>query len=347
MTTQPVEWPPAAPPAAGGRRAVAVLAALVLAAGTTVLPLGAAGSPAGVAPAPAARSAAFSATVAVEWVDGRGRHTTTVDVRAGGGLVRVADASPAGDESVALGHGWLLVSRSEPGAAPGTLPPAVERKYDVERQEGPVVAGRPTTMTVLRAGGEIRERLAVDETSGLVLRREVFGPDDRPVRTVTVTALDDGPAAAVTDDDGGPPSGGDAVAVDPGELPSLYRNPEELAGGYRRVATFRRDRVVHVLYSDGLHGLSLFLQPGSLSRQGLPAGAAPAEVVGAGALRYTWAGGEIVTWASGPVVRTLVGDAAGAEVLAAAASVPPTPARSLMERVRAACRQVAGVLGAG
>lgn len=290
----------------------------------------------------AARTATFSARVQVEWEDGGGRHSTSVDVRAGTGLVRVAGAPGTAPQ---LGDGWLLVTRAVPGTTPGALPPAAEAKYDIERGPGPEVAGRPTTLVVLRTAGEVRETLAVDDTTGLVLRRELFAGSARPVRTVTVTELDTQPPVL--------PAGSSVAADDrvhpvaPATLGSPYRVPEQLDGGYRRVGAFRRDGVVHATYSDGLHGLSLFVQPGRLDRDRLPAGGEAVRIGATAALRYTWAGGEVVTWESGPTVRTLVGDAAAAEVIDAARSVPAVARPSALERLRSASRQVAAVLGAG
>lgn len=331
----------AAAPAARRSAALAGLAVALLAGGAGWPPMPvAAASPFEVA-RQTNRNAPFSARVTVEWVDGQGRHSTSVEIGAANGLVRVAGAATPAGGPVVLGEGWLLVTRS--GDAPaGTLPPAIERKYDIERLPGPVVAGRPTSLLVLRAGGAVRERLAVDETSGLVLRRELFGGADRPVRTVTVTELDDSPPELAA----APPAGTVAEPVDPEAQAAAYRSPKELAGGYERVAAFRREGAVHVLYSDGFHGLSLFVQPGRLDHDRLPPGGAAVRLGQAEALRYTWAGGEVVTWESGPVVRTLVGDAATEEVMAAARSVPPAPRPSLLSRLRTACRDIAEVLGA-
>ncbi|MGH9180596.1 MAG: hypothetical protein ACRDY5_02625, partial [Acidimicrobiales bacterium] len=300
-----------------------------------------------VGPVDAIRPVSFSARVDVQWVDGRGRHATTVDVGAARGRVRVAGTGsperPGAGAPPTLGDGWLLVTPAGPGAPVGDLPPAVEAKYDIERTVGPVVAGRTTTLVVLSEGAMVREKLAIDDELGLVLRRELFGPDGRPVRTVTVIELDpSSPRLAGT-----PTTDDRAEPVAPDVLGALYRTPGELAGGYRRVGAFRRGPVVHVLYSDGLHGLSLFMQPGRLDRHRQPPGGAAVRIGSATGQRYTWAGGEIVTWESGPVVRTLVGDAATAEVVSAARSVPPTGRPSLSERLRSACRQMAEVLGAG
>lgn len=285
--------------------------------------------------------APFSARVTVDWVDGRGRHTTSLDVTVGDGLVRVAGVAATGGGPLVLGDGWMLVARGA-GTPTGGLSPEVERKYDIERAAGPLVAGRPTTLVVLSVGGRVRERLAIDDANAMVLRREVFGSGDRPVRTVTVTELGISPPILPAT----PAPTEDADPVDPRALTAAYSTPDELEGGYRRVGAFRRDDVVQVLYSDGLHGLSLFVAPGRLDREQLPEGGDRALVGRSDAWRYTWAGGEIVSWESGPVVRTLVGDAATDEVMAAARSVPPAPGPTLLERLRTTARQMAEVLGA-
>lgn len=296
------------------------------------------------APAQAGTSRSFSARVTVQWVDERGRHDTTLDVRAADGLVQVDGVQPAGGGPLVLGDGWLMVGR--PGSS-FAVTPATERKYDVAREPGPDVAARSTTLVSLRASGVVRERLAIDESSGLVLRRELFGTDGRTVRVVTVTRLDTparslpSPAATTR------PQVDDAVRLRPETLERPYASPATLAGGYERVAAFRRDNVVHLLYSDGLHGLSVFVQPGRLDRGRLPDGGRSVRVPGGDAHRFTWAGGEIVTWQSGPVVRTVVGDAAPDDVVAAARSLPPAPEPSVLGRLRRACRQVAEVLSGG
>lgn len=325
-----------------GRRTVARAGAVALAvavpvAGWSGLPATAAQAPV-PAPPPAARS--FSAQVTVQWLEGDRRYVTALQVRAADGLVRVEGARQGGGGDLVLGDDWLLVA---PGGKGLAVTPAMERKYDIERQPGPEVAGRPTSLMVFRTGGRLRERLAVDEGTGLVLRRELFGRDGEAVRVVTVTGFD-GSAPSLP---AGRPAADQARRMEPEALGDLYRSPATLAGGFERVSAYRRGPVVHVLYSDGLHGLSLFVQPGKLDRDRLPAGGRAVALKKAGALRYTWAGGEIITWQAGPVVRTLVGDAAPDEVLAAARSLPGAPRASLLGRFRGACREVAEVLSGG
>lgn len=314
-----------------------------LAAGVLVLAAAVPGGAAGAGPVEEAHAAArhvpFSARVTVSWVDLAGRHVTNLRVRAAGGLVRV-DGPQSARAGLVLGDGWLVVGRAGSDVA---VAPATDRKYQVLQLPGPDVAGRTTTLVVLRAAGRVRERLAVDKDTGLVLRRELFAADGQVVRVVTVTELDLAGAAppAVR------PAGDRAEGVRAETLGAAYAAPRTLAGGYERVAAYRRGRVVQLVYTDGLHGLSLFVQPGRLDRGRLPAGGEAVRVGEVGAVHHTWAGGEIVTWQSGPVVRTLMGDAVADEVLTAARSLPSAPGFSLVSRLRRASRHVTEVVSGG
>jgi hypothetical protein len=286
----------------------------------------------------------FSALVSVKWLD-RGRlYETPVEVTSRHGRVRIA-----GPVHVVLGptglpalrpEKWLRVWSNDPTGAPV---PDVEDKYQVRRQPGPVIGGRATELWELSVEETVRERLAVDEATGLVLRREVFGLTGDLAREVTVHRLDTGLAPG-----GGPSPDGKGHpprAVEASRLPTLYRGPEVLAGGYRRVGAYHEEGGVQLLYSDGLHSMSLFVRPGSLSE--LAEGGQPVRVGGASGLRYGWPGGEVVAWKAGSMVRLLVSDAPGDEVLAAARSVPEPDGLSWSAKVRRACRRVAEAVTGG
>jgi len=336
-------------------RTVALLAGLALAG--PVVPLAARPASASSDPVEDAREAArrvpFTARLEVRWVDQAGLHTAELGVRAVGGHIRVQ--SPSGVPGVnaaagtGLGEGSTLVlqaSAVSPVGGPGDLlAPALERKYDVERTAGPRIAGRDTDLFILRAGGQVREQLAIDPDTGLVLRREVFGPEGRPVRILTVLQLDTAPVPEPSDAGGTTYQQPRSVRV--GHLPSAYRGPDGLAGGYRRVAAYRNGRLVHLLYSDGLHGMSLFSQPGTLAGGTLPKGGQPVQVGTATGVHYTWPGGDVVTWEDGAVVHTLVGDGTSADLLAAARSLPRPPRPSVTSRLRGTARELAELVSGG
>lgn len=305
--------------------------------------LAAAAAVAAPPPAAAAGRESFSARVQVAWVDHAGQHSAELDLRVGDGTVRIEGPAHLpggpGPGTVLQDSGWSLLA---PAGDRGVVA-ELARKYQVERAAGPLVAGRPTTLVVLRRDGRVREELAVDTATGLVLRRQQFGPTGRAVRVVTVLRLDTAPAP-------GPAPGahrGGPRALARRHLPAAYRGPDGLAGGFRPVAAYRRSRGVHLLYTDGFHGLSLFTEPGDLSRRSLPPGGEVVAVGPALGVRYTWPGGEVVTWQAGPVVHTLVGDTTASELLAAARSVPRPGRPPLLARLRGTCRMVAEVLSGG
>jgi len=292
----------------------------------------------------AAERLPFAAVISVEWTDRQGVHVTQVDMSATGGSVHISGPKAllaAARRQPSSAEGWLL---PWPGAR-SEVTPAIERKYEVVRSPGPLVAGRPTQLLLLRVGGQLRERMAIDEATRLVLRREVFGPEGRPSRVVTVERLEMRPLPR--------PGGRDQAAWDPprplerSAMPAPYRAPEALAGGYHRVAAYQRSGLVQHLYSDGLHGLSLFVRPGGLSDRLLPPGGEPVRLRRATGVRYVWAGGEVVTWEAGPVVHTLVGEAPFDEVLAAARSLPEPAGLSWPARLRVSCRRVTEVVSGG
>lgn len=284
----------------------------------------------------------FTARVVVEWVDGQGRHSAEVEVRSTGAVVGVG--APPGVPAAAQGllpmaRTWSLTWPGRGGAQDGS---ALGRKYDVRFAPGPPVASRPTTLVLLQAAGEVRERLAVDEATGLVLRREVLGEGGQAVRVVTVTRLELGPPP---DRDlrarPAPPSPRREMA-----LPLHHRAPAVLEGGYRHVGAYRRAGAVHLLYSDGLHGLSVFAEPGHLRRVALPSGGRPVRVGTASGVHYRWPGGEVLAWQAGGVVYTVVGDASFEDVLAAARSLPRERPPVLARLVRT-CRWVSEVISGG
>ncbi|MGH9178612.1 MAG: hypothetical protein ACRD0N_08675 [Acidimicrobiales bacterium] len=310
----------------------------------SALPGGGAGLAAAEGPVEDARQAArrvpFTARVEVSWVDQEGFHTAELTVRAVGGRISIQTAGEGGSSTT--------VRRDTDTAgqeAGGLLTPAVERKYQLVRRDGPEVAGRATDEVVLRSGGLVRERLAVDKATGLVLQREVFGEGGRPVRVVRVLQLDTAPVP----DEAVPGQAGSNApkALEVSRLPSVYPAPAALAGGYRRLAAYRHSQVVHLLYTDGFHGLSLFSQPGDLVTRSLPRGGQVVRVGKAQGIRYTWPGGEVLTWQSGPMVHTLVGDASADDMLVAARSLPRPGRPSLLGRLLGTARVVGELVSGG
>lgn len=256
-----------------------------------------------VAPADASASAPvpFDGVARVRWVEGGEQARVPVDA-----------------------DGWAALLSGDP-------PPPVELKYDLLRGPEREVAGRPAVTMDVWVGDELRERVALDPATGLVLHRELLDDDGSTVREVTVERLDLRSGSATAD-------AGRRVAVD--DLPARYRTPPVLAGGYRRLATYRQGDVVHALYSDGLHGLSVFLQPGRPDDEGTPVRMGRWE-----ARHVAWPGGEALTWKAAGLVHTVVGDGAREELVAAAASLDGAPRPGTAERLARSGRALAELLG--
>ena len=263
---------------------------------------------------------AFTATVTVRWADAAGTHERTLRVESDRGRVSI-DGRP-----------WTS------GPTDLDLPPA-GLKYDLKMGPGPVVAGRPTTAVELWSGGVVRERLAVDRATGLVLLREQLGPAGLPVRVVTVQQLEVTTAPPPSPTQAPPTTATTMVA-----LPRPYRTPSLLTGGYLQLASFRHGSLVQTVYSDGLHGISVFAQPGRLDEDSLPRGGRAVRVGRRTGWSYAWPGGVAVTWEAGGLVYTMVGDGTREEVVDAAASVPGPPKPSLFGRLKQSSRAMAELL---
>jgi hypothetical protein len=274
----------------------------------------------------AAERLSFTAVALVRWVDGAGEHEATVRIDAHRGHVRIEGPR----EVVAHAEAW---SRLWSGAEP----PPVELKYDLLRGPEQAVAGRLAGFVDVWADDDLRERVALDRATGLVLHREQLDEDGLPVRVVTVQELrlrspgqgrEPAPRAAEV-----------ARPVRPAGLPRLFRTPQALAGGYRQLAAYRDGSRIHVVYSDGLHGISVFAQPGRL-----PDGGRPVRLGRTTGRWFAWPGGEAVAWQARGVVYTLVGDGPGEELVAAAASLPTPPDLSVVGRLKRSCRAMAELL---
>lgn len=317
------------------RRLAVGLVALAVAA---VVP----GGPAGAEESPVERSRKaaarldFTGEVRIWWVDGVGRHEAVVTVRVADGAISVAGPrAVVADRRQRLvrdaGAGWRLVWQEDlPSASVGEGPTA----YRVDYGFGPVVAGRLTRRVQIFKAGVLRERLLVDAGTGLILHREQYDPRGLLRRVITFEAIRSGATRVAH-----PVHARDAAPRRMTTSPDspAFRAPARLAGGYVRVGAYRRDGAVHVVYSDGIYGLSLFEQRGRLKQGDLPRWARPVPIGPTTGWHMVTPGGEVIVWQAGEAVYAVVGEAPADEVVAAARSVPWPPTPSLVERLRRAC----------
>lgn len=297
------------------------------------LPAGASEGPA-VALLERAREAAaaesFTGVVVVEWFDGRRFRRAEVPVQSGAGVLRFGDdVVGSGARRLVRGpDGWLtLWSRDVLAQGPS---PAV--KYDLLVRSGPEVAGRSTEEVEVRAGAgsPAVERLYFDRDSGLLLGRELLdarGQPYRKLRFVSLTATAGTLVAA-------PDRSAVEVPAEAGHLNAPFRSPAGLGAGYRLVGAYEKSHhVIHLFYSDGLHGLSVFEQRGHLSAAAMPAGGRRVELNGRTVRTWSTPAGETVVWESDGVVYTVVSDASRADVASAVGDLPHSQRPKRLRRV--------------
>ncbi|MEA2933058.1 MAG: hypothetical protein QOI56_1843 [Actinomycetota bacterium] len=298
----------------------------------------------------AAGRVSFTGVVEVRWLDGGTERQEQLTVQSAGGslLLRGDSTVLVSSTSERLvqheGRGWDLL-----------WPPALVRadgpdpglKYRATEQDGPPVAGRPTTEVDVRQQDVLREQVFLDRETALLLERRQFDEAGVTTRVVGFTSL-------VVDPTTTPPAPPTAPAdqapqsVSPASLSSTSTAPDRLAEGYARIGVYKRDATVQVLYSDGIYDLSVFERRGVLVRRDLGEGGGPVAVGKAPGWRYAWPGGQVVLWQAGETVFTVVSDAPLDQVLTAARDLPvPAPRRpSVLERLRSVARTLIQPLAA-
>ena len=274
----------------------------------------------------AAQAERFTGEVEVEWRDGRTRRRSRVPVEAAGGVLWLGDGVVGrGFQRMVRGSkGWLTLWSHEVSAAG----PSPRAKYSFTVLTGPQVAARPTRMMEVRlaSAGRLRERLYLDPESGLLLRREMLDARGEPYRSVgyVTIAPSQAPAPATPR-----PRGRERFST--GDVSAPYRAPRRLGDGYRLVGAYRKRGAVHLFYSDGLHGLSVFEQRGRLGPSGR--GGREVELLGRTVRAYSTAAGEAAVWEGNGIVYTLVSDGPWQDLAAAARGLPHSERSGRLRKV--------------
>ncbi len=267
----------------------------------------------------------FTGEVVVEWRDDDGRlHRERVPVREADGVLRVGEKRKiigAGDDRLLARDGVWKRLWAGPSDSTGSELVAVdpERKYAFTVSDGPRTAGRNTTLVeVARSArgskrsdkpGRVSERFAVDDATGLLLRREQLDRRGRVERAVRFVELNDPTPASMSGSDDAPSAKGSApkaiaktnVAAD---VPARLGHGFALTGLYRAA-----DGTTHAFYSDGIYTASVFRQDGELDRQELPDDSTSTDFAGRTLTTYSTPSGAVVVWADDDRVFTLVSDA--------------------------------------
>jgi len=310
----------------------------------------------------AARSGGYAGTVSVT-VNGQGgtRSGELRIVHADAGHLVIEAPDPPGPAS-----GSLLVQAGQSrsvGRGPGgslnrgqtVLDDDVEPdgnlrqmlgKYRVLLEGGVRVLQREAKVVRIerRTDRRLVERWTIDATTGLLLRRESYDAGGRVERSIAFTDVQDPYVPAVEDlqrpVEADPSSPAPQHWVTAGELSrgaKALGMPETLPAGYRLESgtTFKAGgaSVVQLVYTDGLEDVSLFAQPGTMARSGLPASAREVHLRKVAGL--AWDGfPRGVAWQDGQRTLTLVGASFTDELTRMANALPQAPLRrSLRQRV--------------
>lgn len=215
------------------------------------------------------------------------------------------------------------------------------RKYEVRRDGVRELRFGPSIVLAIRErdAEHDRERLFVDETTGLVVRRETFAADGTPRRVVAFTELEIAelsvePPAGLTDERR------DGQIVPEDGLDDLRRLgwavPSELPGGFRLRSGYAMPEAagsfVHVVYSDGLYTLSIYEQLGLLDSAAVE-GAASHTSDGRHVWRWPGSEPERLVWSGDGLTFTAISDAPVDAVMPAVAGLPGEQPPSLDQRL--------------
>jgi len=268
----------------------------------------------------AAQEQDFSGVLEVTWSDSRGEHSKNVFVRSANGVLALGDRPQVivdGARRFVQGpDGWLAVWSQD--TAPD-VPPATD-KWLLSVRDGPTVAGRPTREVDAtdRHDDRVRERLYLDQSTSLLLRREQLDTRGRTVRSVGFTSI-------------GSTSRQPRVVR---EVAAPFRAPGTAGDRFQLAGRYDEDHgTLHLFYSDGLYSVSVFEQEGDLDPAGLPAGAESRTVDGRDVRQYRTPGGVVMVWQSGEVVYTTVSDAPVDQVDRVVANFGPSGSPNTLDRV--------------
>ena len=289
----------------------------------------------------AAQAQDFSGVLEVSWSDARGEHSSEVSVRSANGVLALGDRPQvivSGAHRFVQGpNGWVSVWSQETQLNV----PSPAAKWELAVRDGPIVAGRPTREidATDRHNGLVRERLYLDQDTSLLLRREQLDTRGRTVRAVGFTTI-------------GEPAVGMFIGSLPGEAPQTpprstnrqphvvhqvaapYHAPGSTGDRFRLVGRYDEDgHTLHLFYSDGLFGISVFEQKGRLDPSGLPAGAESRTVAGRDVRQYRTPGGVVQVWESGDIVYTTVSDAPVDQLDTVLADLTPSRSTDPLTRI--------------
>lgn len=252
----------------------------------------------------------FVGTATVTWRTPKGAEHARVRVTDVGGAITV---DSAGTTVVDDGRRTYLRDRLgwtglvvEPT---GRDLPEPGQRWNLSITGARTVAGRPATVVLAeRPDGEPAVRMVVDDATGLLLAREVLGPDNEVERSIRFTDLVVGPRASAVRTPSPPADVKSPTAEKLTSVPDGYRAPGS-AAGFQLVTRSRHPDGVLLFYSDGVFSASVFEQQGELDWSALPDGGTDSRLADTRTRVYREASGDVAVWARNGLVYTCVTDA--------------------------------------
>lgn len=235
-------------------------------------------------------------------------------------------------------------------------------KYDVTVAAADRLMDRLCTVVEIRRreDGALRERLWIDEESGLLIRRETFDGGEEPVRLATYLSLDLDPEPVLGGEAGeiqAPPESYEIAAeasdtavtggrgmepVDARGLSALreagWAVPPALPDGYAPIGAYAVDagasQPLQLVYGDGLYVVSVFQQSGAPDWASLPEGAQRVAALDFPAYEWPGAVPPRLVWEAEGRTFSVVGDAPTADLVALASALPQPEPPGVLERLR-------------
>lgn len=290
----------------------------------------------------AAEETPFSGSVTLQWREAAVLHQDQLKVKGARGTLLAEgerSAMAVGSERLVYsrGDGWQELWPSGLGSAGR---PNLEDAYDVRAAGTDHVAGYATDVVEVLKGGTVRERLDLESTTKLLLRRRQYDTSGAVERSFTFDTIQIGDQSMTPPTTPPAPKQAGPRALRLSDVPSSEREPVRLAAGYQRLGAYRQGNALQMVYSDGLYELSLFQEEGRLDTGDLPAQRRTIRLAGHAAWAFSWPGGQGVVWTAGRTVYTLLGDVPPDELNTVAASVPVHRSTSVAHRLRQACREL-------
>lgn len=283
----------------------------------------------------AERAHAFDGTLRVAWRADGGWRTRTFTVHSDAGSLAVegdATTTARGDVRAIVDGASAHVLWDRP-AAPG---PSITGKYAVEvsATARDTVAGRAAfRVTVRDRRGRTREVLALDASTGLLLRRVTLDEAGRRMRVVAFERVD----VAATPTAGEPTQVPDRTA---GRAPAPVRTVvapyvlvRRLPGGFRLVGVYRAAGGRELFFSDGLYGVSVFQWRGALDRSALPEGGRTGGSAAHGARTYDSPLGPVSVWSDDDLTFSVVSETTPTETARIVAELPGSAAPGSIDGV--------------